>query len=74
MKRPLTWREDWPVIGIPAALHLTDIIFAVAQGYRSILLNEVGFAALHLGLVGGAFRRVAPATASAQEAGAVAAS
>jgi hypothetical protein len=55
MERPLTWHDDWPVIVIPAALHFSDIVSTVAGGYREIVINELAFTVLHLGIVGAAF-------------------
>lgn len=55
MARPLAWSTDWPIFVIPAAMHVSDVVFALAGGFREILPNEFLVTAIHLAIVGGAF-------------------
>jgi hypothetical protein len=70
-RQALNWRADWPALVIPAALHLSDLVFAMAQGYYSIMLGELVFTALHLSLIAAAcVPRAAHAEAGALKAAA----
>jgi hypothetical protein len=55
MRRALSLRADWPVLAIPAILHLADIVGALAGGFHDVLVNEFAVTAVHLGIVGAAF-------------------
>jgi hypothetical protein len=61
MKRPLGLRENLPVFVVPAAFHLTDIVFAASAGYTSVLWLVMLASAVHVLLLVVIFARGAAA-------------
>lgn len=66
MKYPLTMKDDFPVLAVPAMFHLMDILSTLSNGSYNVLWLVILSSAIHLLLLGSIFHAGAKAETKSQ--------